>query len=60
MSIMRSGDHMPLKRTGGKLEKGVIVNRGKTIAQDSAKGSAPANFVRPKATATPSKPAKKD
>jgi hypothetical protein len=31
-----------------------------TIGQDSANGSAPANFVRPKPTQTPAKPAKKD
>jgi hypothetical protein len=40
-------------KTAGKLPKGEI-HGGR--AQDSAKGSAPANLVFPKPTATPKKP----
>lgn len=50
---------MPQNKIGGKLDKGVVGNRGRARVQDSAKGSAPENFVRPKATNTPPKPAKK-
>lgn len=51
---------MPQNKTGGKSSEG-STNRGKAMANDSAKGSAPANFVRPKATDAPAKPnSKKD
>jgi hypothetical protein len=58
-SIIRPGVYMSESKIGGKLTEGVV--DGKTMAHDSAKGSAPANFVRPKATDAPAKPnSKKD
>jgi hypothetical protein len=54
--IIPQEEDMTMKRTSGKLNEGEV--RGKIIAHDSAKGSAPENLVLPKPTPTPPKPEK--
>jgi hypothetical protein len=53
--IISLGDRMTRHKTAGKLPKGEI-HSGRVRVQDSAKGSAPANLVLPKATKAPKSP----
>ena len=64
MAIMLAGEFMPENKTASRtIHKGKTEHRGKTtghtIAQDSKGRDVPSNYVRPKATQTPSKPEKK-
>lgn len=53
--IISLGDYMTMKKTAGKLLKGDI-HAGRSVGKDSAKSSAPANLVLPKATKAPKAP----